>query len=212
MLARSASSPRQGNRAPWTAREDSSPRTRSAGTRRPSFSCISCISWFQPFAALKHLAWLPCTYPRQHATTATLHAVGPQLSVCGTTKYTKTRGHKPKARDAASGVSCPDVPRLTPRGHPAYKRSRPRRRRDAEVGGVPGSCLRVSAALREIHLQPLGMVVGRVPSRGGKDAAPPSGRVATASCRGSMLGKRLEAASTFTRPSWRVAAASCRWT
>ena len=93
------------------------------GHEKGLFSCISCISWFQSFAVLKHLAWLPCTCPRQHATTATLHAVGQGLSVCGTTKYTrytKTRGHKPMARDAASGVSCADVPRLTPRGHPAY--------------------------------------------------------------------------------------------
>jgi len=41
-----ASSPCQMNRAPWAAHEDSSPRTRSAGMRRPSFLCISCISWF----------------------------------------------------------------------------------------------------------------------------------------------------------------------
>ena len=38
------------------------------------------------------------------------------------------------------------------------------------------------------------------------------GGVAAASCRGCMLGKRPEAASTFTWPSWNVAAASGRWT
>ncbi len=98
------------------------------GHKKGLFSCISCISWFQPFAAFKHLAWLPFTYPRQHATTATPHAVGQRPSVCGTTKYTKytkTRGHQGKARDAASGVSCADVPRLTPMGDPAYNPDRP---------------------------------------------------------------------------------------
>ncbi len=124
----SASSPHQGNRAPWTARENPGPRTRSAATRGLSFSCISCVSWFEPLAALKHLSWLPFAYPRQHATTSPPHVTGPHLSVCGTTKYTKytkTRAHKPKARDAASGVSCADVPRLTLMGHPAYKPGRP---------------------------------------------------------------------------------------
>ena len=33
------------------------------GHEKTLFSCISCISWFQPFAALKHLAWLPFTCP-----------------------------------------------------------------------------------------------------------------------------------------------------
>ena len=53
-----ASSPRQMNRDPWAAHEDSSPRTPSAGTRRPSFSCISCISWFhKPRGADRLHAW-----------------------------------------------------------------------------------------------------------------------------------------------------------
>ena len=31
------------------------------------FSCGSCISWFQPFAALKHVAWLRCAHHRSRA-------------------------------------------------------------------------------------------------------------------------------------------------
>ena len=93
---------------------------------RPLRVCSSLAPrWTRKSLAAKHQPFVRHD-TRQHATTATPHAVGPQLSVCGTTKYTKytkARGHKPKARDAASGVSCADVPRLTPMGHPAYHRA-----------------------------------------------------------------------------------------
>ncbi len=55
--------------------------------------------------------------------------------------------------------------------HQAHEAESPAETQRLEVGGVFGSCLRVSAALRAILLQSLRMFVGRVPPRGGKEAA-----------------------------------------
>jgi len=55
-----------------------------------------------------------------------------------------------------------------------------------------------------VEAQRLRHAVGRVPSRGGRDAEPPcvSGAEWQRHPAADMLGKRLESASTFTWPAW----------
>jgi len=80
-------------------------------------------------------------------------------------------GCRPRALTRREGCRT-FVRRVRAPGLQAESPAETQRRRDAEMGGGPGSGLRGSAALRAILLQPLGVAVGRAPSRGGKDAAP----------------------------------------
>ena len=105
---RTASSPRRINRAPWAAHEDSSPRTRSAGTRRPAFCVLRVFRGSTNPEVRTGCMRGRCRLPAADGACKEAMRGASTPRRVGTTKhtqYTKTRAHQPNARDVAWRVS-----------------------------------------------------------------------------------------------------------
>ena len=86
---------RQGIRAPWAAHEDLKPIDTSHGCEKALFFVYFVYFVVPSLRRAQAPRMAPMHLPEEARHPATLHAGGPQLSVCGTTKYTKytkTRG------------------------------------------------------------------------------------------------------------------------